>query len=453
MKKLETTAITLLFIYLLVTFGYIFTLGFYSTAGIFLLTAAAIFLIVLSKRRMLGFVQHNFTLGAVASLILIVSTSLSVAMYGGIYQTGSDFLIQINRTLLIIGLVVSLLYFFDFSIWLPLLGKYKFLVLVFIAAISRLFLILTSPNPHIDVFYIQKIAPIAMIHGENPYSIIFPRLYSNIEPNAFTYGPGAILLNFPAVFITGDPRFTMAFAEIATAMLIYLMIRKTVKFSNQEYFKLAELIPLIYLYNPRASFIIEQAWIDPLLIFLITSFIFFFFYLKKRFFAILMLALALATKQYAFFLLPFLFQIRTVEVKHILGVVMLVILLVAPFFIWSPNDFINDVVLYNLVIIPRHDSLSLNTLVYKLFNIDIPPLIVGLVVFSLLVFLFKVQKKTVSEAILATAAFALSFFLVYKLAFIHYFYFVGSLLLLSIVLLIDESSVSIKPSNTQKNED
>jgi len=56
-----------------------------------------------------------------------------------------------------------------------------------------------------------------------------------------------------------------------------------------------------------------------------------------------------------------------------------------------------------------------------------------------LIYLLKIQKKfKPSAAFFATSTFALGVFLIYKIAFIHYYYFANSLLLLSIVLLLRE---------------
>jgi len=441
--RFTNKVLVLLLIYLLIIFGYIFSRGFYFLPGLFLILLAAILLVLFHRNQNVGIGEESRLIASM-NWMLILFVVLSMGMYGGLYQNDLHGFVSLSRTLLMIAIVISFLYVFDFSKWLFSLNKLKFWLLLVIAVALRILMIWSSPAPYIDVFYIQKIAPIALISGVNPYSILYPKLYPTEMPDVYSYGPAVIFLDMPAVFLTGDPRYTMVVAEIGTALLVYLMLRKGAGLFLKKGFRVAELLPLIFLYNPASLFIIEQAWVDPLLIFILTLFIFLLFHLRKKFLAWVILGIAIATKQYTVFLLPFLLRGKLIKISHLIISGITAVAIMAPFFIWNVKDFIHDVVLYQLTIQhPRYDSLSLNSLLHRITGFDIPTILVVIVVILVLVYLLKTQKKlTVSAAFLATSTLALCIFLVYKLAFIHYYYFAGSLLFLSVVLLLCESAKS-----------
>ena len=111
-----------------------------------------------------------------------------------------------------------------------------------------------------------------------------------------------------------------------------------------------------------------------------------------------------------------------------------------PFLIWNAKDFLRDIVLFNLTIQKsRYDSLSLNTSFHNLSGIDIPKFLVIIIEAAILIYLIKFQKKlSGSFVIFNTGVFALCTFLFYRLAFIHYYYFAGSMIFLSLVFMIYE---------------
>ena len=432
-RILEQKISVLIFIYLLIIFGYIFSRGFYFTPGLAILFLAAVLLFVYQIKAF--YKNVNVDIKNFLGWVLILLISLTMALYGGLDQTASYWYIHLSRTILIGGMILAFLYVFDFLKW-SFIYKFRFLALLLIAVALRFLMIFSSPSPYIDVYYIQKIAPKALLSGINPYSIMYPKLYPE-TPDVFSYEPAVILLNMPAVLVTGDPRYTLVFAEIGTALLLFLMLKKS-RFLKGRKSEIAEILPLIFLYNPRSLFILEQAWVDPLIIFLITLFTFLLFFLHRKLLSLVIFGVALATKQYSIFLIPFLMKGGYLKIRNLIVPLGVFLGFTLPFFIWNSADFLHDVVFYNLLVLPRHDSLSLNSLLWFYTGFDIPTAIIIVVGSLLLLVLLKFQKKSPSAVFLATATFSLSIFLIYKLAFIHYFYFAGSLLLLSIVLLVSE---------------
>lgn len=434
----------LLLIYLFIVLGYIFSSGFYFLPGLIVLLISFSLLLCFSNDKFTRFVT-SISFAPLSFFTLALFVILSNIMYGGIYQRDLYGLILASRALLAIAMPLSLLYIFDFSKFIPIIFKYKFWLLIFIALCVRVLMVLSSPAPYIDVYVIQKIAPLAILKGQNPYSMIFPQLYKNEISDVYSYGPGVIFLDSPAVLLAKEPRYTMVFAEIGTAILVYIILGSS--FGKLRVDKsLQEMLPLIFLYNPRAGFIIEQAWVDPLIIFLITLFSILLFVWRKRFLALIVLGIAIASKQYVIFLLPFLVIGRLIKIKELFITFFVLLFISSPFLIWNFKDFFRDVILYNLVIqTSRYNSLSLNTLYHLLLGSDIPRWLVIIFELGVLYYLIKVQRKlSASSLMLATSTLAISTFLVYRLAFIHYYYFAGSLLLLSICFAIGESSGGFK---------
>ena len=134
------------------------------------------------------------------------------------------------------------------------------------------------------------------------------------------------------------------------------------------------------------------------------------------------------------------------KIRNFLITVGVVIVTSLPFLIWNAKDFIRDVVLFNLILQKsRYDSLSLNTSFHNLTGDDIPKFFVVILELLLLLYLLRIQKKLIgSFVIFNSGVFALSTYLLYRLAFIHYYYFAGSMIFLATVLMIYEDAVENK---------
>lgn len=423
----------ILFSYMLLVFGNSFNLGFYFVPGLaFILIAFFLLLFFYNGKVFESF--GNFAKSGNFSLVLILFVTLSMSMYGGMYQQNIYNLQQISRYLLMFAIGLSYFYLLDFSKVLPFLNKYKFYILIFIAFLIRIFILFSSPRPLIDVFDIQQAAPRVLISGQNPYSVSF-KTWEGIDYDVFTYGPAVVLLDLPAVLLLNDPRFTMVFAEMGTAFLLFLILKK-----KNTLFPVAEIIPLIFLYQPRAVFTIEQAWVDPLLVFILTIFVYLLYFRKRLILSSIILGLSLSIKQYSILLLPFLLKSRWYNFKQLIISFASAAIIVVPFMVWNFKDFVNDVILFNLKIAPRYDSNSLNSLLHRSLNVDIPPYFIILLVLILFVLLLKRLIDRPYLIFLAGAILTLGVFLLYKLAFLHYYYYAGSLILLSLALLISKEN-------------
>ncbi|OGE08898.1 hypothetical protein A3A60_00915 [Candidatus Curtissbacteria bacterium RIFCSPLOWO2_01_FULL_42_26] len=432
----------LLLIYVFIVFGYIFSLGFYYVPGLIFLLIS-LFILLLFYKLDFRKILVNLDLHTLVDFVLVLFVYLSLVLYGGLYQNKSHHFLDLSRVLLVMSLLISFTYFVNVS-KIPKLKRFfrlRFWFFILTALFLRLLMIWSSPSPSIDVFGIQKIAPRAIIEGNNPYSLIYHFPWQNEPLDVYSYGPFNIFLNFPAVLLLKDPRYIQIISELGIALLIYFILKKR-SLSN----KFAEKLPLIFLFNPRALFILEQAWVDPILVFFVFLFAGTLFIWKREFIAFFILGLALATKQYAVFLFPFLLMGGFLKIRNFLITVGVVIVTSLPFLIWNAKDFIRDVVLFNLILQKsRYDSLSLNTSFHNLTGDDIPKFFVVILELLLLLYLLRIQKKLIgSFVIFNSGVFALSTYLLYRLAFIHYYYFAGSMIFLATVLMIYEDAVENK---------
>jgi hypothetical protein len=122
-----------------------------------------------------------------------------------------------------------------------------------------------SPQPHIDVFVLQRDAVAGLLDGQNPYTMSFPNIYGRSSPYyapgmvvgdrlniGFHYPPLPLLLAVPGAVLGGDVRYAHLVAlALAGAVLAYLRPGRV-----------GFLAAALLLFSPRTFFVIEQSWTD-----------------------------------------------------------------------------------------------------------------------------------------------------------------------------------------------
>lgn len=352
---------------------------------------------------------------------------------GGWWLNNKNFisLIQICASILLIPLIF-LIFNRKFT---PKNGFIILIFFLFYAFILRMFMILGSPAPGIDVFIILREAPLKLLQGINPYNTLYTHVFPGITPDYFAYWPASFLLELPFVTLFNDPRVIMIFADLGAAVLLFLL-------GGTNRFSL--IISLLYLFRPLSLSIIEASWLTPLNFFIITLIAFVVYRKKNPFLAGLLLGL-LTSIQFFFTLLFFyLGKFFKWNPKFIFSFLITTLLFVFPFFITNPIRFISQTIAVYFRNPPHpsiliHTSLSLNSLYFFYTQTDLPQLLIwGL---SFLVFLTTLIKKGFQN--LPFLGFCLTLFSVFvfgRQAFINYFYFIASLLLLNLVILENENN-------------
>lgn len=448
--NIKNQSVFLLLIYFLITFGYTFSLGFYYLPGFILLLIAFLLLsaFYFFPKLFENFKLQNYSFESLLTFAAILSIALSLVLYGGLYQEKGA-LFNLSLLLLAFSLLLSLSYLFQPSnsptpespissstlqYPLTLLSKYRFLIFLTIAFLLRLFMLISSPNPQIDVFDILKNGPRALLEGKNPYSVTFNKIYSDVPASYFAYPPGALLFAAPFSIVLDDPRFIYILAEIIVAVLFFSLTK------NQA-------LSIIWLFSPRALFALEQAWLDTL----VAALLFLVFYLwekaRKENLALLTFGVVLTIKQSLVFLPLLIFRQIGLEPKRWLTIVATAALVILPFFLWNKAHFIEKTIIRYFVSLEErqpllHRSLTLNSFWFEQFQRDLPKtLLIGATSVLFILILWK-QKKGWSQFFLSTTLFYCGLFLFSKMAFLNFYYFIGQLILINIAILKAKENTS-----------
>ncbi len=441
------TQIKLILIYLLLIFGYTFTRGFYSFGGFLSILLAFFILLFLPIKPP----QKLNQLSLLLFFTLFISLVLSFIFYGGLYQSNT-FLIVTSQWISFFLIPLSFLYLKE-NPRFPTLNRYKFQIFIVVAFILRIFMIISSPHPVIDVFDQLQLGSKALLEGRNPYQLIYPVIYPNHKPVVYAYPPGSLIIFASISLFFSDPRTAHIISDLLAALILYQILKKTLIYSKYKHdhddrSTIIELIPIIFLYNPMSLFVIEQSWIDPVLAFFI--YLFTYYYLKKpnSLSNFIILGLSITIKHIALFLYPALLKLESNR-KQLLITSFVVLALIIPFYLWSPMDFIFDMTItkqnqiYNTA--PITQSLNFVGFFNNTYTVDIPQLvhILGFIFFAIIA--FKITKKSLIGFLHNFVIVTFSATLFFTQAFLNYYTFISSLIILFM-------SVSFYQSNMLKNK-
>ncbi len=139
----------------------------------------------------------------------------------------------------------------------------------------------SSPAPHIDVWVFQQNGAAELLHGRNPYAMTFPDIYHSTLPGrsaaygtglvvndrlqfGFIYPPLTLLLSTLSYALTGDVRYAQVSALVLAAAFIgYLRPGR-----------LPKLAAALLLFSPRVFFVLGRAWTEPFVVLLLAVTIF-----------------------------------------------------------------------------------------------------------------------------------------------------------------------------------
>jgi hypothetical protein len=291
-----------------------------------------------------------------------------------------------------------------------------------------------SPLPIIDVFTTNTTATLKLLEGNNPYSIKYVDIY---QGNAgylpsFGYLPGYFLAGIPAL-VLGDVRW----ASIVSLLLVGLLISSEFKTSKIYGLFTASVFGCILL-GGSSFYIIEQAWIDPIiaLVILLGA-----LYLQKSRFLLagICCGVAMSIKQYAFisviFLILFCFRKYGIRKASILAKASAVVAvsILFPFIVWDSQGFYDSAVTGIRNLPPRLDSLSFRSFLLLKTGLDLS----SISLFLPLGFFFLYARRIWGELTDLSGVFmvmAFVYFIIFVFsshAFANYYYLVFLLFLFS----------------------
>jgi hypothetical protein len=312
---------------------------------------------------------------------------------------------------------------------LPGLRSSWFALVLLVHAAIGFWILHTLPDPPVDVHMFQREAANALLHGRNPYEVHFPNMYGPDTPFydprlirdgmltfSFPYFPLSAVLVTPAQLIAGDIRYAHLVAVTAAGALI----------SALRPGPIAGAAACLYLFTPRIFYILEMAWTDTLVVLGLAAAMF----SACRFPRTLpyVYGLFLAIKQYLVFAVLVVFQLARaagVEVRRLLVTGLLVAAAVTvPFFLWSPQAFIDSVVTLQLYQPFRGDSLSFPAFIAARGGPILPSGLAFVAAALGLVVALWLAPKTPSGTASALALVYYVFFASNKQAFANYYLFV-----------------------------
>lgn len=425
-SRFNITSGQLLVIYNLLILGYVFSRGFRSLDELIILVIAfTISLILLFSDKLLLPLGNNTVLLLPLFLTMEISIILSMILYGGLYQE-YPYLQNISKLLLISVLLASIAFILNKKSIHKLFTKLNYFYILIAGIVLQFLMIISSPNPHIDAFYILKESIYGLASGQNPYSMHFTQLYPGVPPDYYTYLPGFIYATFLPVILFNDPRVVFIIAQIFSVYFINLILKK---YDDNT----KEMVSIIFLFNPMTLFILEQSYGELLIPAFIFAFIYFSIKKNNRISSVL-LGIFVSLKQIHLTILPFYFFYLGYKLKFIKYTLLTITILLLPFIIWSPYDFFRDNFLIYLNSPNPSAKLSLNIPRMLEEFIKIPVLI--LVIFSSFIYLILITKLLKANLLKLIYCIYIWFFAIFILgtqAFVNNYYISSSLLLGSII--------------------
>ena len=331
-----------------------------------------------------------------------------------------------------------------------LLKTFKIIASVMIGLLLWIQLLIPSYSPHpiIDVFAWNSSAVDFFLSGKNPYTQTYADInhgvYS-IKP-AFVYFPGILFWLAPFKAAFGDVRFGFIAAQCLTVFSQFRIVRRRAIDSTSMTF--AWLLPIIWLTFPVTYFVLEQSWIDTLLI-TITFLIVDAMDLRRWNWAGILLGLVFTMKQYAFVISFFallriwqLTDFRQAVKSFFLGVVSFGAI-VFPFAYWDWQSFIEMTIRSHTNASIRLDSLGMTAFMSRKWGIVFPRSAqIAVTALGLLLGIAAILKDPLKKMDRLASALFLSYgcaFLFGQWAFCNYHYLLFSFLLLYLATAVPDS--------------
>ncbi len=223
----------------------------------------------------------------------------------------------------------------------------------------RLFIPIASPEPLVDVHSLSQQSAEHMRLGNNPYTAPMNDIYhgSFRTVEHYAYPPASLYPQFVGYVLFGDIRYALIAAEFLFVWILWIQLRKTRWPADKAF-----LLLLLFLYHPRGMFVLEQGWMEPMMLgaFSLTLLL---LQRSKKMLAAVTYGWFLASKQSVLLLLlPYVI----VEKRpwRWLMVAIAGLLTLIPFALWDMESLWNNGILFGQNTWLRTDSLSLGSFLH-----------------------------------------------------------------------------------------
>jgi hypothetical protein len=321
-------------------------------------------------------------------------------------------------------------------------------------AVTVAIAVLGDPAPRIDVWVTLQQASDALARGQNFYAMTWTG--SPGIQDAFTYLPWAAVLLAPGRWLAGDVRWALGVWMLVAAAAFWRLAtprRSPVPAAGAPRGQsapagatavastarphpawIAAVAAVWLLLAPGTLTQIDQAWTEPLLLaglgwwaVLVSR--------GRAWWAVLPLALACASKQHLALLLPLVMLWRPFGFRRAVATGALTGLLIAPWFLASPADFVHDTVTLLIGFHPIRFANTWYLLALNEYGITLPFWLTGLVVLGTLggsAWVVWRRQPPTAELLRWLALVLLAANLVNKQAFYNQYWLSAALVALSI---------------------
>lgn len=283
--------------------------------------------------------------------------------------------------------------------------------------------VLADRAPRIDVWVTLQQSADGLLHGQNMYAMTW--VDSPGIKDAFTYLPWTSVLLAPGRWLFGDVRWALLFWSVLAFAGLWRLGRGR--------WPAAYAIALVAV-APGTLTQVDQAWTEPLLL----AAVVWWAVLVDRdraWLAVIPLAFACASKQHLALLLPILLVWRPFGLRRTVATGAVAGVLIAPWFLWSPSDFVHDTITLLVGFHPIRFANTWYLLALNRFGITLPFWLTGLVVLGVLalaVVLVWRRQPSLAEVLRWLAFVLLVANLVNKQAFYNQFWFSAALVAASL---------------------
>ena len=336
--------------------------------------------------------------------------------------------------------------------------------------------VVSDPAPKIDVWVTLQQASDALARGESFYEVTWTG--SPGIKDAFTYLPWTAMLLAPGRWLAGDVRWALLVWGLVAAVGVWALAHGTgaaalVRPLSRRRggdrgassggdrgtssgggtqaveattvgsphtgpgaaWRGAGVLALVF-FAPGTLTQVDQAWTEPLLL----AGVVWWAVLVDRgraWWAVVPLALACASKQHLALLLPVLLVWRPFGARRAVATGALTGLLIAPWFLAGPADFVHDTITLLVSFHPIRFANTLYLLALNTFGVTLPFGVTGLVVLGTLagvVAMVRRRQPGLAELLRWMALVLLVANLVNKQAFYNQFWLVGAIVVLSLAV-------------------
>jgi hypothetical protein len=283
-----------------------------------------------------------------------------------------------------------------------------------------------SPAPRIDVWPVHQQGARALASGHSPYA---PGVIDTPDTGVpghvvrdYGYPPMNAILTTAAYVLTGETRWASMTAIVLGGYLFWRFAHRAGGGGPWP-----DLLLACWLFHPRALFVIEAAWGDPLVLPFLAGFALAVATGRTRWAAVL-LGLVCAVKQHFVLYVPVLAAVPGIGVSGAIVALAIAAATCFPFAIATPRGLWNGLVTFHLAKAFRPDSLSLSAVIADAGPV-LPSWVGFAATFAFLLYASRLRRALGYRLIVSAAAF-LVFYLLGRQAFCNYYYVVGATLLL-----------------------